>query len=225
MKGTTRGRIGRVCHLARKNDPLLPCTRVRLGHRRQQGLGVRMARGDKQGFGGGDFHKLAKIHHSHPVADMFHHAQIMRHKQIAQAKPVLQIKQEIDDLRLHRHIKGRDRFIRHNQRRVERQGPRDADALALSAGKGMWKAVHIGGGQADKIEQFTYTRAALAFIVHAVDQQGFGNQIAHHHARIERGERVLEDHLHMPPEGFQFGFLQRREIGGFSVNRDVDFTR
>ena len=48
---------------------------------------------------------------------------------------VLQIHQQIDDLRLNRHIQRGHRFVADDQLRIERQRARDADALALAAGE------------------------------------------------------------------------------------------
>ena len=89
----------------------------------------------------------------------------------------------------------------------------------------MGKAVHIFDGQLDDIEQFAHPLAPLGGIRHAVDQQGFADQITHHHARIEGGERILKHHLQMAAEGFQSLAVQRCQIGGLPVQREIDLAR
>jgi hypothetical protein len=64
-----------------------------------------------------------------------HHAQIVRHEQIGQAELILQIRQQVDDLRLYRDIKCRDRFVGDDQFGSQRQRARDADPLSLPAGE------------------------------------------------------------------------------------------
>ena len=93
---------------------------------------------------------------------MAHHAEIVRDEQHRQAEPVLQVEQQVDDLRLHRDVERRDRLVGDDQRRIERQRARDADALALAAGERVRKARARGGRQADQIEQLAHALAALA---------------------------------------------------------------
>ncbi|MNJ63670.1 hypothetical protein D3C77_595870 [compost metagenome] len=64
---------------------------------------------------------------------MLHYTKVMRDKYISEAKLFLQILQQINDLRLDRHIERRDRFIRNDQLRLQGQCPGNADTLALSA--------------------------------------------------------------------------------------------
>jgi hypothetical protein len=65
----------------------------------------------------------------------------MGDEQIAETKPLLQIEQQVDDLRLHRHVERRHRFVADHELGSQRQRARDADALALTAGKLMGKAI------------------------------------------------------------------------------------
>ena len=88
-------------------------------------------------FGRRDLDNLAEIHHRDASADMFHHAQIVRDKKIGQLEFLLQILQQVQYLRLDRHIERGHRFVADDELGVLSQGPRDADALALAAGKGV----------------------------------------------------------------------------------------
>ena len=104
----------RVGNIAFENDALRTQARVGLGYSREQRFGVGVARLVEEFGGRRDLDNFADIHHCHTVANMFDHAQIMRHKQVGESQFVLQIEQEVDDLRLHRDIEGGDRFIRHD---------------------------------------------------------------------------------------------------------------
>jgi len=53
-------------------------------------------------------------------------------------------------LRLNRHIQGRDRFISHDQTRVERERASKADSLALAAGELVRVAVSGDWFEADR---------------------------------------------------------------------------
>ena len=53
-----------------------------------------------------------RIHHRDAAADVLDQPQVVRDEQIGQLQPLLQIHQQVDDLRLHRHVERRDRFVR-----------------------------------------------------------------------------------------------------------------
>ena len=61
--------------------------------------------------------------------------QVVADEQQRQAELVLQIDQQVDDLRLHRNVQRRHRLVADDQVGAGRQRARDADALALAAGE------------------------------------------------------------------------------------------
>ena len=79
------------------------------------------------------FGDLTEIHHRDTVGDVADHRKVMADEQIGQAKLFLQILQQIDHLRLDRHIQCRNWFITHDETRIEGKGAGNADALTLSA--------------------------------------------------------------------------------------------
>ncbi len=81
--------------------------------------------------------------------------------------------------------------------RVERQRAGDADALALPAGELVRVALGVLGAQADGLEQLEDALLALGLGADAVDAQRLADDVAHAHARVQRGVRVLEDDLHV----------------------------
>ena len=78
---------------------------------------------------------LAEVHHRDAIGDMPDRAQVVRDEQVSQILLALQLLQQIHDLRLDGNIERRDRFISDDEVRIDCQCARDADALALSAGK------------------------------------------------------------------------------------------
>ena len=90
----------------------------------------------------------AQIHDGDAGRDLAHHAQIMSDEHIGQIEPLLQIGEQIDDLRLDRDIERRHRLVGDDQPWFERDGAGDADALALAAGEFMREAVEMLGQKA-----------------------------------------------------------------------------
>jgi len=74
---------------------------------------------------------LAHVHHRHAVADALDHAEVMRDKQVRQPEPFLQLEQQIQDLRLDRHVERRYRFVRHDERRPHNQSARNSHSSTL----------------------------------------------------------------------------------------------
>ena len=73
-------------------------------YRRQQLLGVRLPRMQIDVVGIGDLDDLTLVHHHDFVGDVFHYGEVVRYENIGQVKLVLQILQEIENLRLHRDV-------------------------------------------------------------------------------------------------------------------------
>ena len=68
-------------------------------------------------------------------------------------KPLLQLHEQVDDLRLDRDVERRHRLVADEQARLERQRAGDADALALAAGELVRVALGHVGQQADHGDQ------------------------------------------------------------------------
>ena len=65
-------------------------------------------------------------------------SQIVRDEQHAQFQPFLQFVEKVQNLRLDGDVQRRNRFVGHDERRLRRKGPGDADALPLTAGEFVW---------------------------------------------------------------------------------------
>ena len=94
-----------------------------------------------------------EIHDRDARADVLHDREIVGDEQISQAEFILEIGQQVDDLRLDRDVERRYRLVAHDQFRRYRKGAGDADALALAAGEFVRVAPHVVGVEADQLQQ------------------------------------------------------------------------
>ena len=72
----------------------------------------------------------AEVHDRDPVADVLHDGKIVGDEQIREFEFLLQVYQEVDDLRLDRDVESRNGFIADDETGIESERPRDGDALA-----------------------------------------------------------------------------------------------
>ena len=101
----------------------------------QQELGIRMQRRAKELSDGRHLHDPTQIHHRHAPADGTDHAQIMRNEEVGEPVLLLQLLEELLNLRTHRHIERSDRLIEDEQSRLEREGSGNRHALTFAAGE------------------------------------------------------------------------------------------
>ena len=73
----------------------------------------------------------------------------MADEDVGEVELVLQVGEEVEDLRLHREVEGGDRLVEHQQGRVEHQRAGDGDALALAAREHVRVAVEVLAAEAD----------------------------------------------------------------------------
>ena len=74
----------------------------------------------------------------------------MRDEQVGEAEPLLQVDQQVDDLRLDVDVERRDRLVGDDEVRLDRERARDGDALALAAGEFVRVALARRARQADR---------------------------------------------------------------------------
>ena len=196
MEAAARRRVHRAWHIATWKLPRTMAMRIGPRNRRQQRARVGMARLREQHVLRRYLDDLPEIHHRHAVRHVLHHRQIVRDEQIRQTQPRLQVLQQIDHLRLDRHIERGHRFIAHHQRRLDGKRARDADALALPAGELMRISLRMVRCQPDQSEQLVHPRTPCHAVADTVHDQRLLQDLAHGHARVQRGKRILEYDLH-----------------------------
>ncbi len=147
------------------------------------------------------FDDLAEVHDRDPVGHVPHDTEVMSHEEVGQTELVLHFLEQIDDLRLYGYVQRRDGFIGHDQLGPQRKCTGDADPLTLPAGELVREAVVVLGLQTDAVEQLLHPAFQLGTPSQPVQLEGIADDLAHPLARVERRERVLEDHLHLAANG------------------------
>jgi hypothetical protein len=102
-------------------------------------------------------------------------------------------------LRLNGNIKRGNRLIRHDEARINGNGARDADTLALTAGELPRIAIHVAGRQADLGQKLRDTFPLFRAAAH--DTEGlerFSDDIGDAAPRAQRSVRILKHHLGLP---------------------------
>ena len=140
-----RRRVHRRRDVAAQDDPppVALDLRVRDRHGRQQGHRVRMERLAVELARRRQLHDPPEVHHGDPVADVADHRQVVGDEQVGEIEPVLELLEQVDDLRLDRDVEGRDRLVGDDQVGLQRERPGDADPLALPAGELVRIAVRV----------------------------------------------------------------------------------
>src|SRR5690606_38498411 len=106
-----------------------------------------------------------------------------------------------------------DGLVGDDEGRLDGEGTRDADALALAAGELVRVAARVVGAQADLLEKGGDLVRLVAIALHeAVDAHRLADDGAHGHARVQRAVGILEDDLHAPPERAQLARRERRDV-------------
>ena len=82
MKTTTGRRIAWTWHLSFQVNPIRLSLLVHLRNRRKQRFRIRMITLLVELVIGRNLNHIAKIHHSHPVADLIYYIQIIRNKEV-----------------------------------------------------------------------------------------------------------------------------------------------
>ena len=122
------------------------------------------------------------------------------------------LRDQVEHLALHRDVERRDRLVGDDERRVERERPRDADPLALAAGELVGVAVLHRLAQADDVEQFLHALRALGGRADPVHVERLADGLGDGAARAERRVGILEDDLHLAAPREQLLARQRRDV-------------
>ena len=102
---------------------------------------------------------LAEVEHRDAVGDVAHHREVVRDEQIGEPEALLQVDQQVDDLRLDVHVERGDRLVGDDEFRLERERARNRDALALPAGKLVRVADRHLRIEPDRAEQLVHALA------------------------------------------------------------------
>lgn len=113
------------------------CLACRVGHRcsGEQRLRIWMARlvGDLRC---GTFLDQSAIqHHANTIRHVTHDIYVVRDEEVGESEPLLQLQQQVQNLRLNRHVQRTGRLIADHEIGFEHQGAGDRDTLTLATGE------------------------------------------------------------------------------------------
>ena len=146
-----------------------------------------------------DLRHLAEVHDQDAVGDVADDVEIVRDEQVGEAELLLQVLEQVEDLRLHGDVERGHGLVADDQLRVGGEGPRDADPLALPAGELVREAVVVLRVEPDDLEQVLHAALALRLGADLVHLERLADDEADALAGVERCVRVLEDHHHLAP--------------------------
>ena len=177
-----------------------------------------------ESLGCGDFNDLTEIHYRNAIGDVFDDAEVVGDEQVGEIEGFLEVFEEVDDLSLYGYVEGGDGFVGNDEFGVEREGAGNADALALSPGKGMGISPQVIGTQAHADEQLLDAVFEFRSRCDLVDDEGFGNNVEDGHARVERREGILEDVLQFSPQVAHVFFAEAAQVELLAVVMEDDFA-
>src|SRR5439155_24001988 len=126
-------------------------------HSREERTGVRVLRLAVELSARRNFDDVAEIHDEDPVRDVADHVQVVGDEDVCEPELLLEVLEQVEDLRLHGDIERRDRLVAHDQLRVDSERTRDADALSLTTRELMRETVVVLGIDDGDYEHLLYT--------------------------------------------------------------------
>ncbi|RMS17543.1 hypothetical protein ALP75_202330 [Pseudomonas syringae pv. actinidiae] len=129
---------------------------------------------------------------------MFDDRQVVADQQVSQAELLFEVLQQVENLRLHRHVQRRSRFVADQHVGAHHQRPCNRHALALPTGELAGVAVDDSFRQADHVHHRLDTLTALSIAADVMHDQRQGDDFAKGFARVQRRVRVLKDRLDVP---------------------------
>src|SRR6476469_8242906 len=131
---------------------------------------------------------------------MTNYAEIMGDEDVGEPELVLEVLEQVDDLRLNRYVKGRDRLVGDDQLWAQGQCPCDPDPLPLATRELVRVSVVVLRREPDPVHQFLDRAAELLSGAEAVQLNRVANDLSNSLPWIEGRVGVLEDHLHLAPD-------------------------
>src|SRR2546427_1860743 len=95
---------------------------------------------------------------------------------------------------------------------------RDADALPLSARELVRIAIGEVRVEAHDAQQLLHALGLLPASCQVMDLERLADDVAHRHPRVQRGVRILEDHLHPPAHPAHLLAAERGELDAVELH-------
>src|SRR5918996_5128049 len=125
---------------------------------------------------------------------------------------ILQVLEQVDDLRLNRHIERGYGFVRNDEIGIEGQRPSQANSLALSSRELVGISAYCRCGESDHIQQMSDGLFHIPARCRTVNAQRFRNDVAHRLPWVEGRVWILEHHLHPASKRSQVTLRQAADV-------------
>jgi hypothetical protein len=180
--------------LADRHEPLAGL-HVEARHRPQEGAQIRVRSPAKNIVERAALHDLALIHDDDFLGDIGDNTEVMRDQEHGHAELRLQFDNELQDLRLDRHVERGGRLVRDQERRAAHQRHRDHRALAQPARQfeGITAPGALRVGKADKAQHVGRQLFSLGGADRAVQLERLADLVANRVQGRQRAHRLLED--------------------------------
>src|ERR1700730_11627031 len=89
----------------------------------------------------------------------------------------------------------------------------------------MGVAPHIFRPEANEAEHLHHPVRSFLRVTYAVDKERLPYNVEQGHSRVQGGERILKDHLHLTPKGPQPALRNRCYIQDFTIVREENLAR
>ena len=170
---------------------------VQRGDRAQQQPGVGVTGVGVEVAGRGPLDQPAAVHHQHPVGEAGDDAQVVGDEQDGQVAGLPQFVEQVEHLGLDGHVESGGRLVRDQQVGVAGQSDGDHHPLAHPARQLVGVGVHetLRPGQVHLVEEVHCNVSHRPLVeIGAVKLQRLDDLAPGLQDRVQRGERVLEDH-------------------------------
>ena len=170
--------------------------RLALGLGRNQHLRVGMRRRLEDARARPRLDNRAVPHHADPVRGMPHDREVVGDQQHRHAEALLQLAQQLQDLRLDRHVEGGGGLVGDQQIWLAGERHGDHHPLALATRELVGERLEAPRGLAERhqLQQLLRADERLPLGQAPVQRQHLGDLAADGVERIEGGHRLLEDH-------------------------------
>ena len=161
----------------------------------------------------GGLNDASGVHDGNAIGVTGHNTQVVGDEDDAHLVFVAQLVDEVEDLHLRRHVQGRRGFVRDEDARLAHEGHGDHDALTHAAGELVRVVVdnHLGTRHTNALEDLDGALESFLLREALVHAQRLAHLKADLHGRVQRGERILEDHADLGAA--QLALLLERQLG------------
>ena len=177
----------------------------------------------KKLLGGRHFDDPTQIHNGYTVCEMFDNPYIMADKKVGQFQFFAQFHKEVQHLSLNRDIQCGNCLIAYNEFGLNGQRPRNTDALPLAAGELVRISSFEARVEPHPQQDVIHIRLYFGSRNETVYARCLSNNVAHTHARIQRSQRVLKDHLNV--ESYLSAFIRGHAGHVLSAIEDSSLAR